>query len=107
MLFHRMRLSLIEARKVLRDHGYSNLSTEGNTLRIETIAKGDDPIEYKLQLKYEEKELGIMVDSAWERNTSNMPGSEKDITLTWENEYPAMFIQKKIEELEELLKLKT
>ncbi len=101
-----MRLSLIEARKVLHDSGYSQVRTEGTALKIETIAKGDDPIEYRLLLKYDEKELGIVVEGAWELNPMNVPAAENDITLTWENEYPAMFIQKKIEELEELLKLK-
>ncbi|MFI5448896.1 MAG: hypothetical protein ACHQ03_03905 [Candidatus Bathyarchaeia archaeon] len=101
-----MRLSLTEAKKVLHDNGYSQVRMEGNALKIETIAQGDDPIEYKLLLKYDEKELGIVVEGAWELNPMNVPAAENDITLTWENEYPAMFIQKKIEELEELLKLK-
>ena len=101
-----MPLSLTEAMKVLRDNGYGHVRTEGNTLKIETMAKGDGPIEYKLLLKYAEKELGIVVKSAWELNPMNIPAAENDITLTWENEYPASFIQKKIEELEELLKLK-
>jgi hypothetical protein len=101
-----MPLSLTEAKKVLHDKGYSKVNMEGNALKIETIAKGDDPIEYKLLLKYDERELGIVVEGAWERNPMNMPPAENDITLTWENEYPAMFIQKKIEELEGLLKLK-
>ena len=101
-----MPLSLTEAKKVLHDNGYSQVRTEGNALKIETVAKGDDPIDYKLLLKYVENGLGIVVEGAWERNPMNMPSAENDITLTWENEYPAMFIQKKIEELEELLKLK-
>ena|SRR5271167_5065988 len=99
-----MPLSLTEAKKILGDNGYSEVRTEGNTLKIKTIAKGNDPIEYKLLLKYDEKEL--VVDGAWELNPNNIPPAENDITLTWENDYPAMFIQKKIEELEELLKLK-
>jgi len=97
---------MTEAKKALHDNGYSQVRAEGNALKIETVAKGDDPIEYKLLLKYDEKELGIVVEGAWERNTMNMPAVENDITLTWENEYPATFIQKKIEALEELLKLK-
>ena len=92
--------------KVLHENGYSQVRTEGNALKIETTAQGDDTIEYKLLLRYDEKELGLLVEGAWEQNTLNMPGDRKDITLTWENEYPATFIQKKIEELEELLKLK-
>ena len=100
-----MPLSLTEAKKVLHDNGYSRVRTEGNALKIETIAKGDDPIEYKLLLRYDDKALGIVVEGAWELSLMNMP-AENDITLTWENEYPEMFIQKKIEELEGLLKLK-
>ena len=105
-IFASMPLSISEAKKVLDQNGYSQVRTEGNALKIETVAKDDDTIEYKLVLRYDEKELGLMVESAWERNTLNMPSNQKDITLTWENEYPATFIQKKIEELEELLKLK-
>ncbi|MGO9644224.1 MAG: hypothetical protein ACLPY5_05700 [Candidatus Bathyarchaeia archaeon] len=99
-----MPLSLTEAKKVLDDNGYSQVWTEENALKIKTIAKGNDPIEYKLLLKYDEKEL--VVESASELNLNNIPAAENDITLTWENDYPATFIQKEIEELEELLKLK-
>jgi hypothetical protein len=101
-----MPLSLTEAKKILHEKGYSQVQTVGETLRIETIAKGDDTIDYKLLLRYDERELGLLVEEAWERNTLNLPSDQKDITLTWENEYPATFIQKKIEELEELLKIK-
>jgi hypothetical protein len=101
-----MPLSLAEATKVLHENGFPQVRREGNALRIETIAKGDDPVEYRLVLKYAEKQPEIVVEGAWVRSIMDKPGDENDITLTWENDNASTFIEEKVAQLERLLKVR-
>ena len=101
-----MPVSLVEAKKILHDNGFSQVRKEGNTLRIETTANADDPREYRLVLKYDEKQPEIVVEGAWVRSIMDAPGDENDITLTWENDNSSTYIERKIDQLERLLKLR-
>jgi hypothetical protein len=101
-----MPVSLAEAKKILHEHGFSQVRKEGNALRIETIAKGDDPVEYRLVLKYDEKQPEIVVEGAWVRGIIDKPGEENDITLTWEDDNSSTFIEEKVAQLERLLKVR-
>ena len=101
-----MPVSLVEAMRILQDHGFSQVRKEGNALRIETTAKGDGPVEYRLVLEYDEKQSEIVVEAAWVRSIMDKPSDENDITLTWENDNSSTFIEEKIEKLERLLKLR-
>jgi len=101
-----MPMSLVEAMRILHENGFSQVRKEGNALRIETTSKGDGPVEYRLVLKYDEKQPEIFIEAAWVRSMMDQPSDENDITLTWENDNASTFIEEKIEQLERLLRLR-